>query len=293
MQTIVGVSPISRGTTNSLTSGTAIAVATSAQQVYNSNIENGYIKMVETVSMQLINLCKNFMATEEILGITGQARMFMVTSFTGDTLSPVNRVRITIGNALAKSLAGRLEIANQLLGQGLIKPSQYIEVLQTGNVNNTLDASTQDQSLILLENEDLARGETVIMSILDDHQSHINGHKQLLLRPDVRKSAEIVGLVMNHIQEHLDAMIKLSMENPMLLSLSANQPVQLPTPNAPGFGMQPPPPNPSAPQPPQAAGGQPPVQGADADSIEAQTEKGLQRGENAQAEADAAAGIQP
>lgn len=296
MQTLAGISPISRGTTNSLTSGTAIAVATSAQQVYNSNIENGYIKMVETVSMQLINLCKNFMATEEILSITGQARMFMVTSFSGDTLSPVNRVRITLGNALAKSLAGRLEIANQLLGQGLIKPAQYIEVLQTGNVSNTFDDATQSQSLVLLENEDLARGEEVIMSILDDHQSHIQGHKQLLLRPDVRKSAEIVGLVMEHIQSHLDAMIKLSMENPMLLSLSANQPVQLPAPTAPGYGQTPPPGQGQPQLPPQ--GGQPAPEGeapplqADAESIESQAIKGQQQGEQAQAQANAEAGIQ-
>jgi len=294
METISGVNPVSRGNTSSLSSGTALAVATSASQVYNSTIENGYTRLVEGAAMQLINLCKNFMQTEEVLAISGQSRMFMVSSFTGDTLEPVQRIKITIGNPLAKNLAGRLEIANQLLGQGMIKPNEYLEVLQTGNINNVLDAATQDAAYILLENEELARGEEVIMSVLDSHQDHIQGHKALLLRPDIRKDSKIVGLVMEHISQHLDTMIKLSNENPMLLSLSANQPVQLPTPSAPGFGQTPPP---GGVQPPPGAGpqGAPPPNPTSIANVEAPggvqalAAKGEQEGQALQDQSDQAA----
>lgn len=286
MQTIVGVSPISRGTTNSLTSGTAIAVATAAQQVYNSGIESGYISAVEQVAMRLINLCKNFMATEELLNVTGIARTFMVTSFSGDTLLPVNRIKITVGNALAKTLAGKLEIANNLLAQQLITPAQYIEVIQTGNVSNAADHATQDQSLVLLENEEMARGQSVIMSILDNHADHIQSHKQLLLRPDIRKNSAIVGLVMSHIQEHLDALVKLSNENPLLLSLASNQPLQLPTPSVPGYGATPPVDSPA--QKPAPAN---PGSGSSEVSIASEAEKGAAAGEKLQNQVNNAAGI--
>ena len=44
--------------------------------------------------------------------------------FTGDDLTSVNRVIVDVGNPLARTTAGRVEMAEQLLQMGVIKTPQ-------------------------------------------------------------------------------------------------------------------------------------------------------------------------
>ena len=67
MEKVMGVSPISRGNFGQLTSGTALAVAASAAQVYNSGIENAYQAFVAKCATHLIKMAQRFMQVDELI----------------------------------------------------------------------------------------------------------------------------------------------------------------------------------------------------------------------------------
>lgn len=235
MERISGVNSAARGQPPaSLTSGTAIALVATASNEFNSSVQNCWNSMLEEAALNLVCLVQKFVKTEQLLPIVGSSNTSNATSFSGQDILAVKRVRIQIGNPLSKTLAGRVEIANNLLQGGLIQPPDYMSVLQTGRLTTVLDAKSAQDSYIQEENEMLAKGQPIQMLATDNHQKHLTDHLLLTFRTDVRNNASILPGVLNHIQSHIDQMETMSQQNPTLLSLALGLPLQLPQPQFPG-----------------------------------------------------------
>lgn len=243
---ISGVNAAARGAPNTnLVSGTAIAIVTTQATTFNSAAESAYINMAEWAATFLVQVLQHYQIEPELLAIAGKANSYAVRQFVGKDLKPIQRVRITVGNALSKTLAGRLEVSNNMLNQGMLSsPQEYLEVLQTGTLTPILENKSAQFAYIREENDRLAKGEQVMMLATDNHQKHIEEHMVLTFRPDIRANNVILQGVLNHILEHVEQLEQMSMENPLMLSIALQQPLVLPTPNAPGYG-QPPPPGPA------------------------------------------------
>lgn len=225
MSSISGMNESVRGVVQTNQSGTAIALATTAAQVYNSNVENAYISFLEEFATLILKISRMFMTTEEIIDLAGLSMDFQVSTFQQATLDEISRVKVHLGNPLAKSISGRVEIANQLLNQGLLKPYEYLNILSTGDLKSKIDKKGSQDTLVKLENEMMIQGEDVIVNILDHHLNHIADHRTLLDNPRVRKSSELVALIMEHITEHITQMEVLKRDNPDLLDVALEQPV--------------------------------------------------------------------
>jgi hypothetical protein len=225
MSAISGMNESVRGIVQTNQSGTAIALATTAAQVYNSNVENAYISFLEEFASMILRISRMFMTTEEIINLAGLTMDFQVATFQQATLQEIASVRVNLGNPLAKSISGRVEIANQLLNQGLLKPYEYLNILSTGDLKTKIDKKGSQDTLIKLENEMLVQGEDVVINILDHHLNHIADHRTLLDNPRVRKSSELVALIMEHVTEHITQMEVLKRDNPDLLDVALEQPV--------------------------------------------------------------------
>lgn len=269
MESVSGINSAARGQPDSaLVSGTAIALVATQANTYNSSIESGYVALCEESAFFMLQVLHLFMREEEILTLTGKASAYAVKTFKGDDLAAIRKVRITLGNPLAKTLSGKLEIATQLLQQGMLKsPDEFLAILHDGALTPILEDSTAQEAYIRIENEQLARGEKPEMNALDNHQKHISSHMTLLWRPEVRSDPTISQAVMDHIVAHTDQLEQMATQNPMMLSLALEQPLQLPQPHPEsGFGGPPPP----AGAPPH--GGPAPEQGGPApDSQSAQS----------------------
>lgn len=250
-ETQSGINSVTRGNPEaSLRSGNSLALVQSMSLQFQNNFQRNYVKFLEDIGTNLIEILKDFATTPKLITIVGRNKRSMMKEFTGDMISDVKRVVVDVGNPLAKTIAGRVEIANNLANMKLIRtPEEYFMVMETGRVDVLYEADMQDIFLIKRENEDLLEGKTVMADTLDRHSLHIQEHRSVISDPDLRANPELTAKVRAHIQEHIDM---LRTVNPDLLMLIKEQPLNpqqmagapvLPpgpmNPGAPGVNMGP------------------------------------------------------
>lgn len=243
METISGVNSVARGNPEaSLKSGNALALIQSMAIQFASGLQQSYVELIEDVGTGLINMLRDFAAVPRIAAIVGKGNRSFMTEFKGDDLANVNRVVVEVGNPLARTTAGRVQMAEQMLQMGAIKdPQQYFTVMNTGNLDVMTEGTQWQMILIKDENESMMKGEGVSVIDIDDHKAHIIEHSSILASQDLRRNPELVKLVLGHIQLHIES---LQQTDPNLLNLLGQKPLQ-PTPSPQG----PPSPMNGSPQP--------------------------------------------
>jgi hypothetical protein len=232
METISGVNSVARGNPDpNLRSGNALALVQSMTLQFMSGLQQSYVALIEDLGTGIINILKDYAAVPRMAAIVGKSNRTYMKEFTGDDLSSINRVVVELGNALSRTTAGRVEMAEQLLQMGLIKtPQQYFSVMNTGN----LDVMTEDEQaqlfLVKGENEFLIEGKPVIAIFTDDHNLHIKEHSAVLADPEMRFDPELVQRTLTHINEHIALLNGSSMapkpeSNPDYLTINNQQPL--------------------------------------------------------------------
>lgn len=235
-----GISSTVRGSPEaSLKSGNALALVVSQSVQFASGFEEAVNRTIEEVGTGLIDNLRDFSNTERVANIIGEAQRPFAKEFQADDLSEINRIVVDEVNPLSKTVAGRVEIANNLLQQGMIKdPDQYLMVLSTGSLDAITENSNTEMLLIRAENEDMREGKQVQAVMTDNHALHIREHKAVLNSPEARTNPQLVMNVLAHIQEHINLARQM---DPALAQILG----QLPLPPAmPGAQMG----NPTAPQ---------------------------------------------
>lgn len=227
METISGVNSVARGNPEAnLRSGNALALIQSMALQFNSGLQNSYTQLVEDVGTAIIDTLREFATVPRIAMITGKNNRSELKEFKGNDLSDIDRVVVDMGNPLSKTIAGKTEIANNLLQQGLItSPQQYIQVLQTGQIEPLINSEQSELMLIKQENEKLADGNPVRALATDQHALHIMEHRTVLASPEARdpRNVDIQRATLDHIQEHIEL---LKNTDPNLLALIGQQPIQ-------------------------------------------------------------------
>jgi hypothetical protein len=270
METVSGISSVTRGNPEaSLKSGTALALVQSMSIQFISGLQNNYVKFVEAIGTSLINILKDFAKTPQTIALVGKDNRYLLKEFTGEDVSAINRVIVSMGNPLAKTAAGRAQMAEQMLQMGLIKtPEHYFEVITTGEIKTMYQGQMHELILIRAENERLLEGKEVIADMWDEHKKHLIEHRAVMANPDVRFDPKLRQAVQAHMQEHINF---LRTVDPDTLMIFGEQPLQ--NPNAP----QMPPPNPVGPVAPGSGNNQPSAQMA-GNPEEMMTGQGVQGG---------------
>jgi hypothetical protein len=226
METISGVNSVVRGNPEkSLQSGNALALVQSQALQFMSGLQQSYIRLIEDVGTNLIQMLKDFADVPRIASIAGKSNVTYMKEFKSDDLSSINRVIVDAGNALAQTTAGRSEMASQMIQMGIVTtPEQYMSVINTGNLETMTEGANKELLLVRAERERLIDGKTPVMAILtDDHSLHIREHKAALADPDLRMDAELVKRVLDHIQEHIDILSDPNVAN--ILSMLNQKPL--------------------------------------------------------------------
>jgi len=228
-ETVSGVNSVTRGNPEaSLKSGTALALVQSMSLQFISGLQNNYVKFVEDIGSGLINILQDYASTKRTVSVVGKSNMYMVKEFDKDDINAISRVVVSVGNPLARTTAGRVQMAEQLLQMGLItNPKQYLQIINTGEIETLYEGDFKELMNIKRENEFLmeGKGDQVYAIYLDSHKEHIMEHRTILSDPDLRQNVELVKSVMKHIQEHVDM---LRTVDPDLLLLTNQQPLQDP-----------------------------------------------------------------
>lgn len=243
-ETIVGVNSVTRGNPEaSLRSGTALALVQSMSIQFQSGFQKAYVKFLEECGTALIAILKDYATTPKLVALVGKNKAPLLKQFTGDMIKDVQRVIVEVGNPLARTIAGRVQIAEQMAQMKMIKnPQQYFQVLETGSLDSMIEGDMSDLLNIKRENELMLEGIEVFADILDQHRMHIMEHRVLINDPDLRSNPQLYTAVKNHIQEHINM---LRTVDPDLLQLIGETPLAPPMieqgmPGTPGGAPLPP-----------------------------------------------------
>lgn len=234
----VGVSSVTRGAPEaSLRSGNALALVQSMSLQFQSPFQRNYVAFLEKIGTTLLDILKDYATTPKLVTLVGKNKKPLLKEFTGDMIGDIKRVIVDVGNPLARTTAGKLEIANNLAQQSLIKdPRDYLMILETGSLDSMVEGTMADLMLVQSENEWLLEGRDVYAESLDLHALHIKEHRSVIADPELRRNPELLKKVHDHIQEHIDM---LSQVRPDLLQIIGEQPLQ-PAQPAPMGGELPP-----------------------------------------------------
>ena len=248
METLSGVNSVARGNPeSSLKSGTALALVHSMALKFNNGFQRAYIRLLENIGTHTLDLLKAFAATPRLAEVSGPGMRTELVQFNRESLQNVKRVVIELGSPLMRTTSGKAEIARELLDKGLIKnPDDYFMVLTTGRLEPAYKTQKAARMNILQENEMISQGQKPIVMPTDNHQEHIMEHRAELDNPEARKDQAIRQAAEEHIADHFELLMTMSMKQPGLLLATGQQPLP-PPPDL--MGLMGPPPEGGAPPP--------------------------------------------
>jgi hypothetical protein len=164
METLSGVNSVVRGNPEaSLKSGSALALVQAQAVQFSSFFQQNRIKFMEGCGDDTVSIFQRF-ATEKIrMDVTGLDDTMLAEAFAGQDIKLVRRVRVDVGNPLAKTLAGRVQLAQELVNmKGVTDPEQFLRVIETGRLEPLTEHESRERSNIRAENEMLARARFLI-----------------------------------------------------------------------------------------------------------------------------------
>lgn len=223
-ETLTGINSVVRGNPEAnLRTGNALALVQSNAIQFLSGLQNSYIKLLENVGTGVVEILKDFANTPRMIELVGKNNKPFLKEFQGGDISEISRVVVDVANPLSSTTAGRLEMANNLSQMGLVdSPQEYLQVLNTGNLDVMYEGEMNELLLIKSENEKLISGENPIVSPLDKHMLHINEHRVVIGDSALRNDPSLIKITMDHIEAHLNA---LRTTDPALLQLVGEQPL--------------------------------------------------------------------
>jgi len=235
METVSGINSVARGNPEeSLRSGTALALVQSQALQFISGLQQSYIMLIEDIGTGLIELLQDFAAVPRVAAIVGKNNKTKLKECSSKDIKSINRVIVDVGNAVAQTTAGRVQMADNLIQMGAIKtPEQYFAVINTGKLETMTEGQIDQGLLTRAENERLSEGDIQVIAVATDpHSFHIREHMNVLADPDLRNDPELVSRTLAHINEHISL---LQTTDPNLLALIGEQPLGPPagTPVAP------------------------------------------------------------
>jgi hypothetical protein len=223
MAEMAAINPVTKGNTQAvpqLKSGAALALVQSMAIQFNSQLQQSYVNFSENVATGIIELLQSFASRPRVAQIAGKNKKTLMKYWTSNDLSSIRKITVNIGNALTRTVAGRENLAEQFLANGMINnPAQLIEVYNTGKLEPITEYPIAEQQLIRDENESFMNGVYSPPIITDNHDLHIKEHGIVLASVEARKNPGVLNTVLQHIQEHFN----LKAQQPPIMSALFNQ----------------------------------------------------------------------
>lgn len=188
-----------------VTSGTAIATLTTNALEFISSGQKAYTQTIERVMMHALNAEKKFAKIPRQVTLNGKNNQAFSKEYTGDKLGSLSGVKVSVANPLMQTMSGRLELADKLAGNGLVKTTQdYLLILEGAPTRKLYETELSESDLMQSENDKLQAGEQVMCWIGDDHPAHMRKHSMLMNDPNTRENGKAIQLINAHIEEHLN-----------------------------------------------------------------------------------------
>ena len=123
---------------------------------FNSGLQQSYAQLLENVGTGLINILKTYASTPRLADIAGKDNAPYMAEWKSDDIQDVSRVLVDLGNPLSQTLAGKMNMAEMLIGMGSINqnnPDALLEVMETGRMDSVTMSGMKEATAIKSENE--------------------------------------------------------------------------------------------------------------------------------------------
>ena len=180
---------------------------------FHSGAQESYQRYMEGSRTDLIDLLKAFANTKRTALVAGAANKWQLKEFMKTDIEGINRVYVEQVPAAAKSYAGKLSMAKDLLDMGMIQqPQQYIDLISTGQIKPMYEAEEANLMRIQAEMDLLRQGiglcpvdangnfvddgkPHIRPTIFDTHWIDIPQYTSVINTPDSRVSPNVVKAV--------------------------------------------------------------------------------------------------
>lgn len=205
METLSGVNQVVRGNPEpGLTAGVALALVSTQSIQFMSELQRSYAEAARDLMMFCIDTLKEKATTPRMLHMIGSSKRELVKYFQGGDIEGVNRVSYELGNPMARTTAGRMQLAQMVIETGvMLNPNQILEIVDKGRLEPMTKGSIDQLDNILLENEDLRNGIPVPVLAGDDDRLHLQEQIVELQNPDIRRNLMAQQVLMQHLMEHV------------------------------------------------------------------------------------------
>jgi len=221
-----GINEVVQGAPKGDMSGSAMALLTAQAIKFSMDLQMSYTKLFEACGTATLERLRVFGNVPRVAAIVGKANKQYMREFIGDDIAEVNRVLVDQGNPILNTMAGKANLADQLLKTGLITtPEQYITVITTGRVEPLYENLQSELMLIRQENELLNEGQNPAVLATDNPLLHIKEHATVANSPEARTNPAIMQAYTMHLQQHIDVWRTLDPDLANMLGIPAPPPL--------------------------------------------------------------------
>lgn len=244
MERISGINAVTRGDPQaSLRTGPALAIVKASAVETSIDFQENARRFYDRSASDLLVLFQAFASEEVKVQVTGKTGA-LTDAVKGSDILAVKAVRVDVGSPLSRTLAGKIEMATNLLtiaaqNQTPVDIGQYFRVLETGRVEDMTELDTRRRKNIDKENEMLAKArflpgtENLDPAVpmprclaTDDARLHVQHHLSGLDSPEARDNKAFVRATLQHVAEHMASSTTVQTTQPALLEVAGLQPIQ-------------------------------------------------------------------
>jgi hypothetical protein len=229
-------------------SGAAMAMQASLALQFNVGFQQSFFETIEEVGTGMVYDIKAFANTPREALILGVENQGYLKSYDSKTFDGIKRVAVTTGNPMLNTTAGKVNLADQLLQNGMLPQGEsgamkYIQVMNQGKIEPETQYLQSEYMAIQSDKEMLLNGKIPMIQLTDNHPLRMQEVNCLNNNPTIRENPQLGQAVREYIMQHFQQWTQM----PPLLCAA--------------LGIQPPPPQgapPGQPPPKGQPGEQPP-----------------------------------
>ena len=227
-------------------SGAAMAMQASISLQFHAGFQQSFVKLLEDVGTGMVQDLQAFASAPRQALIVGKENQGYMQSYDKSNFNGINRVVVAAANPMLNTTAGKMNLADQLLQNGMLPQGQdgamkYIQVMNQGKLDPETQYLQSEYMAIQGDKESLLAGKLPMIQMTDNHPLRMQEVNTLNNNPIIRQNPNLGNLVRQYIMGHFQQWLQM----PPLLAAA--------------MGIQPPPPQGAPPggAPPQAphAGG--------------------------------------
>lgn len=254
METYAGINSTLRGQIDhDEMSGAAMAMQASISLQYSAGFQKSIIKVLEDVGTGMVQDLKAFASAPRQALIVGKMDQGYMKSYSQKDFDGIDRVIVAAANPLLNTTAGKVNLADQLLQNGMLPQGEagamkYIQVMNEGKLEPETQYLTSEYMAIQTDKEMLLSGQMPMIQMTDNHPLRMQEVNVLNNNPIIRGNPQLGQLVRQYIMAHFQQWLQM----PPLLAAAMG--IQPPPPQGQPGGAPPQQPHaggPVKPQPPQ------------------------------------------